>query len=76
MAVKIVKNEEQPESTEILAASIITIANGFEKLLSGPLNDDAIIALLYHKMKGRINKTDIELVLSNLRTLKGYYLRK
>lgn len=76
MAIRIKKNEEQPESTEILAASIIAIAQGFEKLLSSPLNDEAIIALLFHKMKGRVGKTEILLVLNNLKTLRGYYLRK
>lgn len=76
MSIRIKKDEENPESVEILAASIITIADGFTKLLSGPLNDEAIIALLFHKMKGKIGKGDIQLVLNNLKTLKGYYLRK
>ena len=76
MALRVKKNDENPESAEVLAASIITIADGFNKLLNSPLNDEAIIALLYHKMKGKVNKTDIEMVLDNLKTLKGYYLRK
>lgn len=77
MAIRIKKDEENPESTEVLAASIIRIAEGFEYLLSSPLNDRAIIALLMDMpgMTG-IGKREVAFILKNLKTLKGYYLRK
>ncbi len=77
MAVKIIKNAENPETTEILAESIVKIANGFEGLLNTPLNEDAIVALL-KDMPGtnQLSKSDIRSVLQNLKTLKGYYLRQ
>lgn len=50
--IKIIKNEENPETPEILAASLIKISNAFEQLRKpGGLDDDAICALLKN-MKG------------------------
>ena len=76
--IKVIKNEENPESPEILASSLIKIADAFEKLLNnGALNEVAIIALL-KDMPGMqsIGKTEIRLVLQNLKRLKSYYVRK
>lgn len=77
MGVKVIKNSEQPESTEVLAEAIVKIAEGFEALLKTPLNDWAIVALL-REMPGTKNmsRSEIQLVLKNLKTLKGYYLRR
>ncbi|MDE2233907.1 MAG: hypothetical protein KGJ90_07445, partial [Patescibacteria group bacterium] len=45
--IKVKKNEENPETPEVMAASIITIADAFEKLMmSGKLEQRAIVALL------------------------------
>lgn len=76
MAVRIKKNEEKPESAEILAEAIIKIADGFESLLTTPVNDDAIVQLLLGMPGMTVSKTDVRQVLRNLKTLKGYYLRK
>ena len=76
--IKIIKNEEHPETPEILAASLIKISEAFEKLSQkGNLDNDAIAALLKN-MRGcsQLNKEDILLVLENLPKLKGYYIRK
>lgn len=75
--IKVLKNEANPETPEILAASIITIAGAFERLMSSKaLTDKAIIALL-KDMPGmqNVGKTEIRLVLDNLKRLKGYYVR-
>jgi hypothetical protein len=75
MAIRVIKNPENPETPEVLADAIIRIADGFTKLLSTPLTDEAIVILL-HGMPGmQVGKTEIRLVLKNLRTLKGYYIR-
>lgn len=78
MAIRIIKNQENPETPEILAEAIIKIADSFEKLLKTELNENAIIQLVLGMpgTTGRISKSQIKLVLKNLKTLKGYYLRK
>lgn len=76
--IKVIKNQENPESPEVLASSLIKIADAFEKLLAGgELNEFAIIALL-KDMPGMqsVGKTEIRLVLQNLKKLKSYYVRK
>jgi hypothetical protein len=75
--IKVLKNEANPETPEILAASIIKIADAFERLMSTKeLADHAIVALL-KDMPGmqNVGKTEIRLVLDNLKRLKGYYVR-
>jgi len=76
MNIKIKKNEENPESAEVLAEAIIKIANGFEKLLSTPLKEDAIVQLLMG-MQGMagISKGQVRLILKNLKRLKGWYIK-
>lgn len=76
--IKIIKNEENPETPELLASSLIKISEAFEKLSGkGNLNNDALAALLKN-MRGcsQLSKEDILLVLENLPKLKGYYIRK
>ena len=76
MHVKIKKSEDNPESTELLAANIIKVAEGFEKLLKSPLNDRALIVLLHDAIgQGNISKSQIRLVLDNLRKLKAWYIK-
>ena len=78
MSIKIKKNEDNPETPEVLAEAIIKIADGFEKLLNTQLNEKAIVALILSMpgMTGQVSKHQIQLVLKNLKTLKGYYLRE
>ncbi len=76
--IKVIKNQENPETPEVLASSLIKIADAFEKLLAGgELNEFAIVALL-KDMPGmqNVGKTEIRLVLQNLKKLKSYYVRK
>ncbi|MDD5328053.1 MAG: hypothetical protein PHY02_09635 [Phycisphaerae bacterium] len=76
MSVKIKKNKENPESTELLAANIIKVADGFEKLLKSPLNDRALIVLLHDAIgQSNISKGQIKLVLDALPRLKGWYIK-
>jgi len=76
--IKVLKNEANPETPEILAASIIKIADAFDRLMSKKeLTDKAIIALL-KDMPGmaQVSRREIRLVLDNLKRLKGYYVRE
>lgn len=85
MAVKVKKNEENPETTEILAEAIIKISNAIEKLSqSSGLNEDALILLIqdhceYIKhgyTRRKPTRIEVKNVLESMKTLRGYYLRK
>ncbi len=76
--VKIIKNEFEPETPEVLASSLIKIAEAFEALnKEGGITLDGIVALL-SSMSGmsQVKKNEILLVLENLTKLKSYYVRK
>lgn len=75
--IKIIKNQDNPESAELLAQSVIQVAEGFEKLLKTPLNSKAIVALLHNGIGvSKITKGQIELVIDALPRLKGWYIKK
>lgn len=77
MNIKIKKNEENPESVELLAQSIIQVAEGFEKVLNSPLTQRALIVLLQDGIgQGKITKSQIKLVLDALPRLKAWYVKK
>lgn len=75
--IKIKKNEEQPESVELLAQSIIQVAEGFEKFKNSSLSQRALIVLL-QDMIGvtSITKGQIKFVLEALPRLKAWYIKK
>ena len=70
--IKVIKSEP-PESTAIMAKSIIAISDGFKKLTEEGLTTDAIAILLAARVKVRI--TDVRLILESLPKLKGWYVR-
>ncbi len=74
--IKIKKNEENPESKEVLAEAIIKIASGFEQLLNTQLKEQAIVQLLMG-MSGMagVSKSQITLILGNLKRLKAWYIK-
>ena len=74
--IKIKKDEENPESVELLAKSIIQVAEGFEKALNSPLSRRAVTVLLQDGIgQHRITKAQIGLVLEALPRLKGWYIK-
>lgn len=77
--IKVIKDKENPETPEILAASLIKIGEAMEKLTKTPggLDNDGIAALVCN-MKGmsQLKKNDVLLVLDGLSRLKSYYFRK
>ena len=73
MPIKVIKNSEKPESTEILAEAIIRIGESFERLVKSGLNETAIIVLICDATK--LPKRDVKLVLTSLRKLRGWYCR-
>lgn len=77
MNIKIKKNEEKPESVELLAHSIIQVAEGFEKVLNSSLNERALVVLLHDTIgAAKITKAQIKLVLEALPRLKSWYIKK
>jgi len=68
-----VTKSDPPESTEILAESIVRISESMEKLAASGLNHDAIVVLI--KDKTKLGKGVIEDVLAAQRRLAGWYCR-
>ena len=77
MNIKIKKNEEQPESAELLAQSIIQVADGFQKVLGSALTQRALLVLLHDAIgQSKITKNQIKLTLEALPRLKAWYIKK
>lgn len=76
--IKVIKDPINPETPEILAASIIAISNAMKKLCgSGGLTPLAIVQLVKGLPKcSQLAKEDIILVLEGLDRLSSYYIRK
>lgn len=75
--IKVVKDAANPEPLELLAKSVVEVAEGFEQLNRSPLNRRAIVVLLQDGIGvGKISKSQINLVLDNLPRLKAWYTRK
>ena len=82
MAIKIIKNKEKPESTQVLAEAIIKISEAMEKLSKeSGLSEKALIVLIQDNCGslnsgGKPSKSMVRVVLKSMKTLSGYYLRK
>lgn len=77
--IRVIKDEENPETPEILAASLIKIGEAMEKLSKpGNIDNDGLAALVVNMRGnvGKIGKGDVLLVLDGLSRLKSYYIRK
>lgn len=75
--IKIKKDEVEPESVELLAKSVIQVAEGFQKILGSPLTQRALIVLLQDGIgQGKISKSQIKLVLEALPRLKAWYIKR
>lgn len=81
----VVKQEVEKEvPVEILATSIVAIAQGVRKLRQGPLNDNALFLLIQHaapniggKYKSApLSVKQIKAVFSGIDALEATYLRK
>ncbi len=74
--ISVTTNEENPEPVELIASSIIGVAEAFEKINNSRLSRRAVILLL-HDLIGptKINKKQIELILDNAPLLKKYYIK-
>ncbi len=69
-----VKKSEPPESTELLADSIVRISRALDKLYASGVNRKAIVILIQAATK--LSRRDIEAVLDAQKRLAGWYCRK
>ena len=85
MAIKIIKNEEKPETKEILAEAIIVISKAIEKLSNeSGLSEEALVVLIQNNcetvksgwQRTKPSKRIVWTVLKSMKTLRGYYLRE
>lgn len=73
--IRVKKDEVNPETPEVLAASLIRIADAFTAILEqGELKQEAIVSLLLG-MDSNLRKGEVIRVLENLTKLKSYYVR-
>ena len=74
--IKITKDQQNPEPVELLAKSIVQVAEASEKLLNAGLTRRAIVVLLQDGIGStKITKNQIRLVLENLPRLKAWYVK-
>lgn len=77
-------DEENPESVEIIADSIIKIADSFERIQKGRLQRRALVLLIQDNCeqigsgyrKKPISIRDVEKVLDSIETLKKAYIKE
>ena len=75
--IKITKTEGAEESVELLAKSIVQVAEGFKRIEESTLRERALIVLLHDYIgTSKITKAQIKLVLTSLPRLKGWYVKK
>lgn len=75
--IKVIKDPINPETPEVLGASIINIEKCMKQLaVKGGLDDDGIATLVAGMRGSKVTKTDVLLVMQGLNRLKSYYIRK
>ncbi len=70
---KVKQDADKPVEREVLAAAIVKISEGMQKLLRSGLNREAIVVLLRHSTG--CGKADVEAVLEGLESLARDYAR-
>lgn len=72
--IKVIEDDTTPE---VLAQSIVSVAESARKLLSSRLSERAILILIQDAVSGPpLRMTDIQLVLRAAANLDGKYLKK
>jgi len=67
------KNEENPETVEVIAKSIIDIAEAMQRIENTPLNRRALVVLI--KDQTGLPQRDINLVLNSITDLKKDFIK-
>lgn len=74
MKTSIVQDPEHPIGAEIIAQSIVDIAEAMKKINETRLTRDAIVTLIHERSK--ISKRDINIVLNNLEQMESFWLKR
>jgi hypothetical protein len=69
-------SEENPESVELIADSIIKISDAFEKMKSSKLTERAVHLLIKDAIGGSVGIPAIKQVLDASANLKKYYIKE
>lgn len=76
------QNEDRSVPIEVLAESIKAISSGIKKLLSGPLNEKALILLIQNAAPKfgppyrKLGAAEIKATLDGIESLERVYLKK
>ena len=71
--IEVKQDAENPVEAEVIAQAILDIDTAMKRLSNSALKRKAIVALI-HDHSG-LRKTDIEIVLNNLESLRATWLR-
>jgi len=72
--VKVKTDQENPEPIELIAKSIIDIADGMRRINSTRLTRKALVVLL--NAHSKVSKSEIEVILNCMTELENIYLKK
>lgn len=61
---------------DVLAESIVAIADGVKKIRAGRLNDKALYLLIQHASEGKPPVSTIRAVIDGMASLEGTYLKR
>lgn len=75
--VQAVEVETDDTAPKVLAQAIVKISDGMQKLLDGPLTNEAIVVLIHESVpvKDRPTKRDIKTVLAAVHGLAGKWVK-
>lgn len=74
--VQIVQKPEKEIPVDVLAESIVAIADGVKKLRASRLNDKALYLLIQHASDGKPPVATIRAVMDGMASLEGVYLKR
>lgn len=70
-------NEENPEPLELIAKSIIEIADAFNKIAASRVRKRVVVLLLFDMLKNRgVGISQIEAILEAAPMLESYYIKQ
>lgn len=72
-AIKIIPDALNPEPVEVIAASVLAIADGMKKVNATRLTREALVTLIHDHSK--VSKGTIRIVLNNLDSLARTWLK-
>ena len=73
---KVVKDATNPETPEVLAASIIAIDKNLKAMRETGLTDDGVAVLIAGMSRSNVSKTEVLQVFEGLGRLKSYYVKR